>query len=378
MSTDNPVDVGLAAIRSIRDIWKAGKESSLIEFAKPTRVEPFVLIDADAIHLEAMQDVQQSLLNMFTGYYLQAAALLATVGNVQVIKQLDKLNPNRDVVENALNSPGWTFARSAVEGYASPNAHRTMLSTSYAHRLPHATGRLALEDDQQDVVLGANDKAVASVKDLTNLSVGKLINVEIGDGSGKKFTLPVNVRLIASSIPTRNLVHNLTKGGDEDHSMKERFHGWKSGRLSFIGDILFANDLIKAHRQRQMGDIDGTYAQMAARANKNAISAILSAEPSIANASNLVVMTERTSRELENAMGGRLSDFRVRERMLQQTSIMIMAVIDPLTDRVTFYHRSIPHETDVGVRDLKVANKGGGPDVGDILKAYQIGSAPRL
>jgi len=58
--------------------------------------------------------------------------------------------------------------------------------------------------------------------------------------------------------------------------------------------------------------------------------------------------------------------------------VMSMAVIDKQWERVTFYHRGIDMHTEVGMRDLKIANKGSGPDVSDILKAYQMGNAPSL
>lgn len=387
MSTDT-LDVALGAVRRLRDVWRTGRADSLVEFTRPTRVEPIVLIDADAIHLDALPDVQQSLLSLFSGYYLQAVALMTQINNVEVLRHLDRLNPNRDVVENMLNSPGWTMARSALESsrdaVGEPNAHRTLLAGNYQNRLPHARGRLALEEDVAPAAgapnrdLGVGRDAIATAKELTNLSVGKLLSVEVSDGKNRA-TIPVAVRLLASSIPTRTLVHILTNGGDTPTSAKERWHGWRSGRLSFVGDILFANDLIQAHRERLKGDPDGTFAQMSTTANKNAISAILSGDPSVATASNMVVMTERNAADLENAMGGRLSDFRAREKMLRHTSIMILAVIDPQLDRVTFYHRSIPQSTDIGVRDLRVSNKGGdGNQIKDLLMAFQSGGAPRL
>jgi hypothetical protein len=57
---------------------------------------------------------------------------------------------------------------------------------------------------------------------------------------------------------------------------------------------------------------------------------------------------------------------------------MIMCVVDPEWDHVTFYHRSIDSETELTMRELKQANKGTGPDVADILKAYQMSAAPNL
>jgi len=92
----------------------------------------------------------------------------------------------------------------------------------------------------------------------------------------------------------------------------------------------------------------------------------------------MAVMTESSAQELELSMAGRLSDFHAREKMLRETTIMLMAVVEPTFERVTIYHRGIAQPTEVGLRDLKVSNKGNGPDVSDILRAYQVGAAPAL
>ena len=55
---------------------------------------------------------------------------------------------------------------------------------------------------------------------------------------------------------------------------------------------------------------------------------------------------------------------------------MIMVVIDPDWDHVTFYHRSIELPTELSVKELQATNKSKGPDVAEILKAYQMGNSP--
>jgi hypothetical protein len=369
------------AVRTCLDYWKAGKTDSLIDFTKPTRVEPICIVDAAVIHNDMLPEVMQSLLSIYTGYYLQAISVMATVGKVQVLKQLDRLNPERDLLENAANSNFFT-----------------MVKENYSDRLPMPLKSTAMEAQGADVKkmqaemdemrkkleaqgkappIGITKDSIATAKELSNLSVGKLINVEIQDG-GNKQSIAVNVRLITSSVPTKTLIHILTLDG-EDKSWNDRMRGFMSGRLKWIKDGIFCQDLIDAHRKNLIADKDGAYTAISKRANQNALSTIVSGgEASIATASNIVVMTEATAQELELSMAGRLKDFQAREKLLRPTTVMLMAVIDPMFDRVTIYHRGIAQPTDVGLRDLKASNKGTGPDVGDILKAYQVGSAASL
>ena len=43
---------------------------------------------------------------------------------------------------------------------------------------------------------------------------------------------------------------------------------------------------------------------------------------------------------------------------------------------VKIYHRGIEHPTRLTIKELKSSGKGNGPDIAEILKAYQLGRAP--
>jgi hypothetical protein len=157
-----------------------------------------------------------------------------------------------------------------------------------------------------------------------------------------------------------------------------RWHGWRSGRLAFWKDLVMCNDLIEDHRNALMHDKDGLYRQIVARKSKNRFAGILSGNPSVATASNMAVITKETADKIELETVGTLNDFRTRQKLFEPTSLMILVVINPDYDRATFYYRGIAEKTDVSMRDLKAANKGSGPDVADILRAFTQGHAPSL
>ena len=53
---------------------------------------------------------------------------------------------------------------------------------------------------------------------------------------------------------------------------------------------------------------------------------------------------------------------------------MFIVVVNKTWDNVTFYIRGLASGSTLGFRDLKAAAKGTGPDIGEILKAYQLGN----
>ncbi len=334
--------------------------NSLAEVSKLTRVEPLTILSKDLLNLDYMPDVQQTLLNLFCAYYLQAVNIMTKVHHVEVIRLLDRLNPNRD-------STGFLLSESAK-----------LDTESFKHSLPMSNVRsLSMEADVPKNALN----------EISNLAVGKLLNVSVAfnsssdaqvgaDGKpGKdssKIDLQIAVRLMASVIPDATIQH-LLSFKSEDNSLEERYHAWRSGRISFISDLIFAQDLIDEWRKASMGDNTDTMQEIIRRVNNSKKMGILTRNPSLVSASNIFVISEETARSVESKLGGKLSNPRVRQKAFDNTYAMIIAVVDREYERVTFYTRGLNASTDVSIREIKSSGSKG-PDIGDLLKAMTLGS----
>lgn len=355
-------DIGLTSIGKAIDLLRSGRSESLIDYTRPTRVEPIVLIDRECVHMEVMTDIMQSLQSIFAGYYLQAVAINNVVGNVEISRQLDKLNPNRDAVDSALNTGAWMMSQE-----------------SYAKGLPG----MALEafgDTEENAVtmspVGDKSSSVSEVKELANLSVGKLLTVEICNND-QKAVIPVAIRLMANAVATKSLIQMLSSD-TQANTVKERYHGFKSGRLAFIRDIVMCQDLIDAHRAKLLADNDGLLANVLDRKRGNQVAAVVSLSPSVATASNMIIMDYKTAEAIENNSNGRFKDFKFRQGVFKETSVMLCVIVLSDIDRVIIYHRGIPEETNLKFSDIKAMGKNGKSDITEIIKAYSLGQAPRF
>ncbi|MBE0438202.1 MAG: hypothetical protein IBX57_00350 [Gammaproteobacteria bacterium] len=364
MSKEIAKDIGLAFVAKLPDLIRDHDTDSLIEFTKPTRVEPIVLLDDKVVNLSYTPDILQSLTNIFAGYYLQAVALSVNVGNVNVIGLLDRLNPNRDFNRNAAGSVINSSLRTAFES-----------AEAYEHGLPVPGQPIGLEHFgiESDRISSSKD-SIKLAMDVNNLSTGKLLEVEI-ESEGKKATFPIALRVIPTSAPSDGIVHLLSLGR-KDKSVKERWHAWRSGQIEFIRDFVFAQDLIDDHKKGLIKDTTGLFEDSLKRRSKNFLSTVLSGNVSVATASNIIVITESTKKAIERNIGGRIKDFKTREAIFKTTYTMLLVVVDPEWEAVTIYHRSIETPTEVSASDMKNPKKGN--DITDILKAYQLGNSPSL
>lgn len=223
---------------------------------------------------------------------------------------------------------------------------------------------------------GYGKDTVNSINELSNLSVGKIFNVEITDGLHSRM-VPISIRLISSSLPSNSMVHILSIGS-KDLSFSDRWHRFKANRIEFWRDLVLCQDQIDDYRDNLMKDKDGVYSAMSKRNNANKLAGILSMNPSVATASNIAVISKSTADTLEMHLNGKLKDFRIRQKMMENTYLMLLVVIEKDWDRVTIYHRGINLATEVSIKDMKAANSGKGIDVGSVLSAYRAGSSPTI
>lgn len=361
-------NAALTAVAKVIDYFKSNvghiTDTSLTKITKLTRAEPLTVISNDCANMEALPDILQTLASIYAGYFLQAAGMMCRVNNVEVIRILDRLNPDRD-------STGFL-----LQGrYATENID-TLLKSSYRYSLPTRT--LALESSGSDtpMVDSVNQK---TIYEMPNLAVGKLINLALAvpdecSKTGERIVnVPITVRLSPALLNEESLTYLFTHR-KEDNGLVERYHSWRAGRIEFIRDMIFAEDLIREYRRAAIKDKTGTLQEIVRRANNARAFGLLTKNPSLSIASNIYVLSKDSAQMIEAKVGQRFSSVKGREKILEGTYAMIIAVVDPEWNIVTCYFNGIPQPSTFSLKSLKSSSKG--PDIGDIMKTLLEGRAP--
>ena len=367
-------EYGLVAVGKLIDAWKSGVADSYVQYTQPLRVMPALLVDSDMLYYEHTPVVTQALHSAFSAYYLLAWNMLqASIDNITVIRHLDKLNPSRSVKNSVVDAAGavWNIA-----------------NESYQHRLPQFAGGFASNEARimQDVVARDEDgiplinkpaglaaKSTEVIKEASSLAVGKILEVQISNGENKA-TLPVLIQMQAS-VMVPDLMSQFLGTGNIDDSMSSRYIKWKTGQIGLL-DILTGRDIVKERKKALANDRSGMYAAVLERQKKNSLSGLLTMNPSVANASNLVVVSSDTIRKTELKVGGSFDDYRLRQKLFDSTGLFIVAVVDKEWDRVKLYTHGIAGASDISIKEAKLSNAKEGSSISDILKAYSLGKTP--
>lgn len=338
--------------QGVRDILRDTRSNSLVEYTRSTRVEPLALLDQSIIHEPIVTDLLHTTSTIFISYYLLGVAAMTNINGVSVLQRLEKFNPNRSVVDSAI---GAAFG-----------------NESYQHALPDYSAPYQVALESQDTKAQPN-RIGDALKQIDRLAVGKIIEVKIQENN-VSYTIPIMIRLIPIST-TPSVIRTIFSMGSSRNSFKERWHQWRAGEISLVNDLILNQDLIKQHLKNLTQDKSGFYAEVSSRKRGNALSSLLSGTPSVATSSNIAIISERTAVEIERELGGKLSDFRIREAALEQTAIMLLCIVDADSERVKIYHKSINQMNDYSFRDVKVMGKDQSPDIMEIMKSLLTGKA---
>lgn len=353
------IETTLSAVGKVPEWLRSARSGgSLIEYTRVTRAEPITMVDSTIAHVSAVPSILQSACAIFAGYYLSAVALSVNVGKIDVVRLLEKVNPSRSPAENLGMMAGDMLTEESYS-YGLPKLVFSKEDGTMTVDGPAAT----LDRDVGQTVYGAS-----------SLATGMFINVHI-ESEGQKATIPVQIRL-NTNIMQPQIMSNIMTHAHKNRTAKERYHAWRAGELEFLKDIILCTDIIDEHRYTLMKDRSGVYQSISDRASKNKLAALLSANPSVATASNILVMSNLTQQKIEADLHGRLNSNSVREVIFKNTYIMLMFIVSVEDEMVTIYHRGISTPSRMSFKDVELLNNKKGSDVGEILKAYRLGSAP--
>lgn len=352
---------------------------SYVQRTRATRVEPLALIDNTIQHLPIMTDVMQSLTTQLAALYVQTMSVMTQVGNTTVVEQLDRLNPDRG------NTAVIEFAGKAIDGLAGQVGMESLSLPMYNkdHKISHSKLSCSFEvislekedDTAKDGKTSVSTGSVAEIaKEIPNLLVGKVVEVTIQNG-GEKLTVPITFKIIPMSASPR-IISAILSMGSVNHTVKERWHSYRAGQLDFWADFVFMNDLRKEHRKLLKEDITGFYREALRRRRSNQAASMATMKASAGTSSNILVISKATAAEIERKYGMSIGNAKSREQMIAHTSAMLLAVVDPDYETVKFYYKSIPLPTELTFRDLKASNKKTGPDIMEILAAFNQLKAP--
>lgn len=362
------------------------KSKSMVEYTGATRITPLTIVDRSLLAVPELQDGLQVLASLDAAYQMMGIQLTVnSIDGISIIRQLEKLNPNRA-------SAGQTAARMASKYALSRENYQYRLPTGKELKKLNYPTTLAQEstgqtpppprdrngpppttETQNQVNSEMGRGTIDTIMQDSSLAVGKLMEVNV-TVNGNRFTIPCQVRLntfTATPTDIASIVANI----DPHQSAGEVKALYQAGLIN-LWDALTGKSAANEWRRAAMKDKTGVIMKEHSRRSNNKMQSFLTQTPSFGDISSIYVISANTAREVEGIIGGKLSNFKTREKMLEKTGVMLLAVMDPSWKMMTIYHHSIDSESSYSFSDLKRGGKSNSHDMGMVLEAFRQGQAP--
>lgn len=357
----------LSTTGKIGDLIRAGKANSLTEFTASAHVLPVFLMDAGVSIMPEAESFVGGALNYWAATYLMAAQMSVNIGEINVTRQLERLNSRRKPVDSGIGLLGSLLS---MESYANglPNLDK-----------PAAVGFNMESNDsslKSEPTAQTGKGVVDRIESNSQLSLGKTIEVN-WESKGEKGTIVVSVRPSVHTTPASSMI-NILSIGTKNLSAAEQRHSIKSGNMHWFYDGILASNAIKEMRKARVQDNTGYYADALARARKNKLAAMLSLNPSVATFSSVFFISADTALELESSANIRLSNYKDRQRMFENSFGMVLVVVDPRWKTCSIYSHGIEDFTKVSFSQLAGVSKGKGGDIKEMFNALMMSDAPRF
>lgn len=376
---------------------------SLLELGRVTEVEAITVVDTALTLHESTADALKFANTIYGSWYLSASAVLTDTGRIKTVELLSKLNPSKSPSYTVANSILSVAEKAVAKGLSASNltgsfAGRDITGVDVADippiaKLPRTPAQLAVSleatavatatanpqkqpaDDKETSVYVGGMRNANDLNAVANLSIGQAVTLNITDGKASKDVV-VNIRLV--TVPTTpRILATILKWSDKDTRLKSRISAWRAGELRFWRDVVFMRDIFTERQRLLMDDRSDLFKTLLGRQRDSMMNAVLAATPDVGNMSSILVISQDNLRRIEETeLEGRLSNFTFRQRIMANTGLVLIMVIDPLSELVTIYNHLSPLPTECSIRQMKSAAKGGSADFAELIKLMNQNKMP--
>jgi hypothetical protein len=322
------------------DLYKAN--GNIVKLVNSLSVEPIIITTEAARRSPAYKSSVNMMLDIFSGYYLQAFQIMTELHGLDARLAISLLN-------NRNNS------------YISKQNYLSDLLNTESFLI-------SKESDSKTKFL---DNDIRSWYEQRTLEV----SIDVKDSNGKSMvvTIPVIIRAQVLETDIKSIMNFMQPTTTHDKSFLARFREWRSGGISLM-DLIFVQDLRAEYRKNKIQDKDDMLAIINNRSKSSYAKQITSGIKGFEGLYNMLLIHESDTRELNNFIKGDVSKPKFKEDLLKAASSILYCSLDDDYERAAFFITDTQLETVVPFKKLdKKAGKSSSDDMIEIVKAILAG-----
>lgn len=341
-------------------------DGNIVKLVNTLSVEPIIFTTENARRSSAYRSSVNMMLDIFSGYYIQAFKILTEVYGLDAELSVSLLN-NRNSVISKNNYVSDLFSN---ESFLISKEQKAKIETTTR------VNGVSSTDDMRSWYMQRSLEIAISVR--------KREFVESSDGDGvtnrqtthmDNYTMiiPITVRAQVWEVSVDDILNYMEPTNSIDKGFMARWREWRSGGISLV-DLLFARDLVAEYRKNKIKDSEDIMAVV----NKRKVTALVKKAShgykGFEGLYSMILMSDDDMVRFNSFVKGDITKPKFKETLLDAASAMLYCSLNDDYERAAFYITDTQLETVIPFNKLeKTAGKNSNNDMVELVKAILSG-----
>jgi len=381
-------------------------KGSMIKLLSTFIIEPTIVISRDLREEEVTEKLAEINLDIFASFYIQAFNVMTNVygmdqhtafdvlsskgglpiranGSKSAFEEMDMISfEDNDFLPVSLE--GRQNRRRPVNTNANTSKHQQ--ARNFMNKVNSRLSKLEKTPRESKEIKITNPSARLNegkgviVPTLMQKSIDITFTVKSKNvKTGKEFTndivVPVLIKATVIYSDFSNIETMVDTNG-RDKKFGSRLDEYRAGMIS-LGDLIFADDLIKEYKNNKFKDKDDLIGYMESRATTANKKLLTKGAIGFGKYYSILIINKRQLAILENKLGGKIDKPRYKEMLAEQTKSLLINVVDTDWERVTVYTKDLRGTSDLSFKVIK-KRKGDGNsnELAEVFKAISSNKPP--
>lgn len=341
-------------------------EGSMVKLLSEFTVEPLLVISEDAMQNGSITDkLTTTMLDIFTGYYLQSFNVLNNIYNVDAKTIVNVLSTDNGY--STLKRTAISGIKSTINSSIMNMSNETGVSNSFDEllALESALDKLNIENKAAATILSPkNDNGILGNCLLTrNLEIKLSLKTPLGGINA--ITVPITIRARLVKVSTQNILA-VSNPNRKDGNMTT-WLDYKAG-LSSFWDFVFQTKAVKKYKENRLKGnefLEIINSRKLSAYSKLAANKITGYELNY----NLIIITENDRFKIEKETNLNILKEKEKDAFLKSIFGLTCAVMDETYEQVSILTPDIRGISSISYKEIKNMNNKSNNDMTDLVKA---------
>jgi phosphoribosyl-ATP pyrophosphohydrolase len=331
---------------------------SITKFLSGFTIEPIIIASSSTKQSEIIDKLMEIETDIFASFYSQAFTALTSYYNLPTSLVIDVLGTTG-------SRPSNSYSHRLSSESVNVDYYADLFNTDSSILSIEAT---AIKPNDMNF----KDQSTSSML-IRNLEI--TINSNISGKDGNKTHSIIIPFMVKTNVifTTIDQIVNMLTPNHISKSLGYRFDDYRAGVIS-LKELIFADDLIKQYKDNKFKDKDGLVDlinQQRSDANTKLLNNAIGFEKSY----NMLIVTSDEKILLDKQMNGNIDSEKYKQKLLEDSNSMMIAIIDNDYERVYILMRDIRGRTDISFKTI-MRRKDSGIDLSEIMKSLIATRSP--